>query len=90
MFTLKKFIWMKKMKKNILPILCLFIISMGLTCVAASDNSPMTAEPIQNTNQQHILVENSMTVENDSKDTSASLIKTDLGYKYPNKNFTAT
>ena len=66
------------MKKIILAILCLFIISMGLACVAASDNSTMTADSIQNTDQQHITVADNMTVENDLNDTSANVIDTDI------------
>ena len=52
------------MNKIILSLLCLLIVSMGVACVAASDNTTMTHDSIQTIDQQHIPVDTNMTVEN--------------------------
>lgn len=51
--SLKK-IWRLNMKKIILSLLCLLIISLGVACAAASDNTTVTHDSIQTIDQQHI------------------------------------
>ena len=51
------------MKKIILSLLCLLIISLGVACVAASDNTTLTHDSIQTFDQQQIPADTNMTVE---------------------------
>ena len=52
------------MNKIIFSLLCLLIITMGVACVAASDNTTINHDYLQTIDQQHIPVDSNMTVEN--------------------------
>ncbi|WP_406535296.1 hypothetical protein [Methanobrevibacter sp.] len=60
------------MNKIILSLLCLLIVSMGVACVAASDNTTMTHDSIQTIDQQHIPVDTNITVENGINNDAAN------------------
>lgn len=62
------------MNKIILSLLCLFIVSMGVACVAASDNTTMTHDSIQTIDQQQIPVDTNMTVENNIDNETVKVI----------------
>lgn len=53
------------MKKIFLSLMCLLIISMGVCCASASDNTTMAHDSIQTIDQQNVPVDSSMNVEND-------------------------
>ena len=52
------------MNKIIFSLLCLLIITIGVACVAASDNTTINHDSLQTIDQQHIPVDSNMTVEN--------------------------
>ena len=51
------------MNKIIFSLLCLLIITMGVACVAASDNTTINHDSLQTIDQQHIPVDSNMTVD---------------------------
>ena len=53
----------EKMNKIIFSLLCLLIITMGVACVAASDNTTINHDSLQTIDQQHIPVDSNMTVD---------------------------
>ncbi|MBQ6099684.1 MAG: hypothetical protein IJL02_07465 [Methanobrevibacter sp.] len=66
------------MKKIILSLLCLLIISLGVACVAASDNTTVTHDSIQTIDQQHIPVDTNMTAENNINNKIANTTDNDV------------
>ena len=66
------------MKKIILSLLCLLIISLGVACAAASDNTTVTHDSIQTIDQQHIPVDTNMTVEKDINNNNANTTDNDV------------
>ncbi|WP_298499793.1 hypothetical protein [uncultured Methanobrevibacter sp.] len=66
------------MKRIILSLLCLLIISLGVACAAASDNTTVTHDSIQTIDQQHIPVDKNMTVENNINNKIANTTDNDV------------
>jgi hypothetical protein len=56
LFT-QKFTGDEKMNKIILSLLCLLIISLGVSCASAADNPTMTPDSIQTHDSQIISVD---------------------------------